>query len=428
MMKKWQSYLIPALVIVLIAGLLSGYFIGKASAKENVKKSEVLISETAPEKEAESKESVTEGSDEKDAAAAEAAVQEKSGTETAASKEDEAKAQETESKEENTEKTDGEVLELVLEEEEGDSEFDVGYHEAVRSAEVDPETIGNKHKTQFIEDLPDDIANTLYGDDAVMQIVVLGDSQFGNFKDEDGMAARLSRYCHANVYNLAIGGTAAAITNAQGHSKGEGWDSLAGCGIVQMIEGSLPSTLLENYSYTKEVFDICDFSKTDYFIVEYGVNDYLNNTPISNNDGASSYRTYAGAMEYIIMTLSENFPDATIVVCPPTYAQFFEGGTGAYLGDGNTLKNSYGTLRDYAETATGIAETSGSNSFSVDGYYALDINSVTARDYLIDGIHLKNRGRKEYAQLLARLMIRGKGYSIDAGVNPDDVDWVSTKK
>lgn len=428
MLKKWQGYLIPILVIALILGLLSGYFIGKASAKENVSRSEVLISETTPDSETESEAAVNEGADKQDGTAQEEAAQEKSETEAAESKKDEAKAEEPTKKEDAAEKAEEEVLEIVTEEEETDSEFDVGYHEDVRSAEVDPETIGNKHKTQFIEDLPDDIANTLEGDDAVMQIVVLGDSQFGNFKDEDGMAARLSRYCHANVYNLAIGGTAAAITAAQGHFKGEGWDSLAGCGIVQIIEGSLPSTLLENYPYTKEVFDICDFSKTDYFIVEYGVNDYLNNTPISNNDGTTNYRTYAGAMEYMIMTLAENFPDATIVVCPPTYAQFFEGGTGAYLGDGNTLKNSYGTLRDYADTATGIAESSGVNSFSVDGYYALDINSVTARDYLIDGIHLKNRGRKEYAQLLARLMIRGKGYSIDAGVNPDDVDWISTKK
>ena len=121
----------------------------------------------------------------------------------------------------------------------------------------------------------DDCVGTLVGSDATMQIVVIGDSQFGNYKGYDGLASLVSQYCHANVYNLAIGGTTAAVQLTDGQDM-RSWDSDCGLGMTYAIVGDVPADFLQNYSsidYQRKVFAGCDFSKTDVFVVEYGVND-----------------------------------------------------------------------------------------------------------------------------------------------------------
>ena len=76
---------------------------------------------------------------------------------------------------------------------------------------VDPSEIENPTLTEA--PLPDGVASTLYGKTegtARFQVVVMGDSQFGNFLGTDGLAYLLSQKLHANVYNLSIGGKCAA--------------------------------------------------------------------------------------------------------------------------------------------------------------------------------------------------------------------------
>ena len=271
------------------------------------------------------------------------------------------------------------------------------------------------------------IAPTFINDE-IMKIAILGDSQFGNFKDYDGMAYLLSQYCKADVYNFAIGGTAAAVQQGEPLPDGLVTSNVTGIGMAEAMIGKIPLDFLKMYPYVYNLFDICDFDDIDVFIVEFGVNDYLSRIPISiDNPYDFDYYSYRQAMGLIVSRLHERFPDAMIFACSPGYAQFFS--NNAYLGDGNTLSNGYGKLVDYVNSCNNVIE----RKFDYDHvrlmnpYYMMEINGVNARDYLLDGIHLNREGREKYAQLLARLIIRSFGYSIGEGVNPLDVDWLSTK-
>ncbi len=98
------------------------------------------------------------------------------------------------------------------------------------SAETATETAEQKDPYDLGIQYTDDCVGTLVGSDATMQIVVIGDSQFGNYKGYDGLASMVSQYCHANVYNLAIGGTTAAVQLTDGQDM-RSWDSDCGLGL-----------------------------------------------------------------------------------------------------------------------------------------------------------------------------------------------------
>lgn len=271
--------------------------------------------------------------------------------------------------------------------------------------------------------LPDGVASTLYGNDGLMQIVCIGDSQYANFKGTDGLGALLSHYCKANVFNLGLGGATAAVTPTEGSASA----SRSGCGVVSAICGdtSPDKVFASEDSYARSIYDSCDFSRTNVFVIAFGVNDYLRNIPLTDDNMRTNVRAYRGALAYMVMKLQNKFPDAQIVVVAPGYCQFFEGGTGAYLGDGNIRKNNQGyTVSDLVDVARNFADN---NVGFMDTYELLGINSYNAKEMLLDGIHMTPKGRQLYAQMLSRIIIRSQGYSIGEGVNPDDVDWVATK-
>ena len=271
--------------------------------------------------------------------------------------------------------------------------------------------------------LPDGVASTLYGNDGLMQIVCIGDSQYANFKGTDGLGALLSHYCKANVFNLGLGGATAAVTPTEGSASA----SRSGCGVVSAICGdaSPDKVFASEDSYARSIYDSCDFSRTDVFVIAFGVNDYLRNIPLTDDNMRTNVRAYRGALAYMVMKLQNKFPDAQIVVVAPGYCQFFEGGTGAYLGDGNIKKNKQGyTVSDLVDVARNFADN---NVGFMDTYELLGINSYNAKEMLLDGIHMTPKGRQLYAQMLSRIIIRSQGYSIGEGVNPDDADWVATK-
>ena len=63
------------------------------------------------------------------------------------------------------------------------------------------------------------------------------------------------------------------------------------------------------------------------------MNDLLRATPMSNSDNGYDIRTYVGALRYAVSNLSEYAPDATIILCAPNYAMFYNGDK--FIGDGN---------------------------------------------------------------------------------------------
>lgn len=241
---------------------------------------------------------------------------------------------------------------------------------------------------------------TSHGDK--MQLVFLGDSIFDTYRDGTGVPYRTAVQCEANFYNLAIGGTTAAVARDE-QIGWEEWTSRSLVGVANAIAEHIPTDIFVNDT-AKTILDDpnVDFSQTDYFVVEYGMNDFLSAIPLSSESNEADIKTYAGALRYAVATLKSVAPDATIILCAPTYAQFYNGGW--MIGDGNVINNGYGTLFDYKGICEYVANEQQVVFFNA--YQDLGINGYTAEEYLEDGIHLTDKGRQLYADALTGIILK----------------------
>ena len=255
------------------------------------------------------------------------------------------------------------------------------------------------------EDTQSEQNDTEEDKDYDMQIVFMGDSLMDFDREDDGIAALIGEACNADVDNLAIGGTTAALLPDERYDYNN-WDSISLLGLVSAIIGKIDTSVFEGYK-AGEYLKMCDFSKTDYFIIEYGVNDFMAKIPpsfyLENGEtrNVDRFHTYAGALEEAVNTLHSAFPDAKIILAGPHYCQFFAGET--FVGDGYSLDYGYGNLISYARICGYTAEQH--KEEGVQFYNAFEesgIDAYTADEYLKDGIHLTWEGRHKYVDFLIR--------------------------
>lgn len=242
-----------------------------------------------------------------------------------------------------------------------------------------------------------------------MQIVFMGDSILDSTREYDGIAYLISKSCNAKVYNMSMGGTTAALGDGETGDYAN-WDSRCLLGVVNAITGYIDPGIFDDYK-AGTILKECDFSKTDYFVIEYGINDFLSQIPTSRYlaDGETrkedEEHTYGGALEQAVSKLQDNFPDAKILLIAPHYCQFFSGET--FIGDGYSLDFGYGTLVEYARACGYVYDQHRDenvmlyNAFEVSG-----IDAYTADDYLEDGVHLTSQGRRKYAEDLSRKILK----------------------
>lgn len=264
---------------------------------------------------------------------------------------------------------------------------------------TDVPTAENSESTPTVED------NRNYD----MQIVCMGDSIFDHERGSTGVASLISEGCNAKVYNMAIGGTTAALMldDPRGFSD---WESISLVGIINAIVGNIGPEIFDKYE-AGNVLRECDFSQTDYFIIEYGLNDFLCGKvpqnlywPNGENLGIPAICTYVGAIEYAINTLRSFFPNAKILVISPHYCEFFSGGK--YVGNAYTQNNGYGTLIDFSR----CIESAMTDNYREDVIFYntiqnSGIDAYTANEYLEDGIHLSEAGRRAYAEYAIKLIL-----------------------
>lgn len=234
-----------------------------------------------------------------------------------------------------------------------------------------------------------------------LQLVFLGDSIFDNNRDGTGVPYLTAVQCDADVYNLAIGGTSASI-EADEEGEYEKWTSRSLCGVVNALLKNIPTGIFDG-SRAGELLSNpnIDFSQTDYFIVEYGTNDFFRGVRQSDQDNVYNLKTYAGALRYAVSNLKDVAPDATIILCSPMYAQFYK--DGYLIGDGNITNNGNGTLFDYVGTCNYVANEH--STLFLNAYQDLGIDGYTVEQYLEDGVHLTAEGRQLYADALAKMIL-----------------------
>ncbi len=261
---------------------------------------------------------------------------------------------------------------------------------------VNPEELQEPEITQVtIEEESQEMAA-----DQSLQIVFLGDSILDAYRDGTGIAYLTGLGCNAKVYNLAMGGTTAALTTYENAEYAE-WDSRCLQGVVHAICGNIDPGILDGYR-AGEIFQTCDFSQTDYFVIEYGMNDFLAGIPISDEDAVYNQYTYVGALRIAVMNLRAAYPDAAIVLCSPNYAQFW-GKDGAFLGDGNMVNNGGGTLAEYYRVCGNVSADM--HTLFLNAYEGIGLDAYTADEYLEDGVHLSEKGRRKYAEKLTEIIL-----------------------
>ena len=231
-----------------------------------------------------------------------------------------------------------------------------------------------------------------------LQLVFLGDSIFDMARDGTGVPYLTAEALDASCYNLAIGGTCAALHKDESADY-EKWDSSSVLGVAKAVAGLVSPDAFSKY-HAKDVFDTCDFSKTDYFIVECGTNDFLSQYPIDLNQGGTyQWYTYYWAVYAIVGDLLNAYPDAKVIFCTPHYEQFYFKDKGI-AGDVNILDLGRGPLINYIAAGHNAAQMAG--AYAINCYDELPINGYTADDYLLDGIHLTEEGRRVYAEMLVK--------------------------
>lgn len=241
-----------------------------------------------------------------------------------------------------------------------------------------------------------------------MQIVILGDSIMDGDRSESGAADIIGEQLNAKIYNMSMGGTTAALMPNEQYNFAT-WDSRCLMGVVNAIVGNINADIFDGYA-AGEVLKTCDFDKTDYFIIEYGVNDFLtgqipNSRYLEGGDtlAIDSTHTYTGALEDAVKRLKERFPNAGILIIGPHYCQVFNGDT--FIGDGYSLDYGYGPLITFARGGGYIADLYKEegvlyfNAFEESG-----INAETADDYLADGVHMTPLGARVYAEKAAAII------------------------
>lgn len=235
-----------------------------------------------------------------------------------------------------------------------------------------------------------------------LQLVFLGDSIFDSNRDGTGIPYLTAKQCDADVFNLSVGGTCAALQPDESLEPQQ-WDSWSLLEMVNVLMGEIPASHFDG-TRAGEILtesDI-DFTQTDYFIVEYGTNDFLSGFRRNSNGDLHDLKCYSGALRYAVKNLKELAPDATVILCSPCFAQFY--GKGGYMvGDGNMMDKGYGSLFDYKGTCEYVAKEQG--ALFLNAYEDLGVDSYTIDDYTEDGLHFSSEGRKIYADALAKMIL-----------------------
>lgn len=232
------------------------------------------------------------------------------------------------------------------------------------------------------------------------EIVVFGDSIWAQGREEGHSASNyLARYTKGNVHNCAIGGTCAALSNGESSSINL-WDSESLTSFIYAARGQIDGEW--QFRYHPESYQElakADFSKTDYFVIAYGLNDYFSQVPVYPAD-LFDLNTYVGTLRHACFTLHQSYPNAKIILMTPTYCSwwYFD----QMIEDSNTRDFGQGTLPVYVNAVKEVGAEY--NAYVLDAYNDFGFNYDNIRDYYVDGIHFNDAGKQKYASQIAALI------------------------
>lgn len=238
-------------------------------------------------------------------------------------------------------------------------------------------------------------------------IVVLGDSIMGQYRDETSIPAQMEKLLGKSVFNGALGGTCMSRGNLeyQGTQQGYSKNNLSMTALVEAIatqDFGVQQTIRSRESAT-EYFEVTidslctiDFNEVEILLIEAGVNDYHAGTAIYPEDDYYNEYTYVGALRSAIRHMKEAYPNVRIVLVTPTYTWYREQKLTC-----EEYNLGGGILEQYVE-----AQIQTANEFGIeviDLYHDFYPNTQWEdwQIYTADGLHPNEAGRTLIAEAIA---------------------------
>ena len=226
-------------------------------------------------------------------------------------------------------------------------------------------------------------------------ILVMGDSIFGQVNDDTGVCANIKEKTNANIINCAFGGTLAS-----GRSEVNGYQAFDFYYLVDALvsgdystqnsavsQGSLPSYYGDKLNILKSL----DWSSIDIVTMNYGTNDFTYGT------GTARYRSrYKESLGKLLMA----YPNLKVIIITPTYRLWLN--NGEFDEDSNTHKVVDFTLLDYiAELKDTVCKDL--NLPCID-LYNIGINQYNWNQYFASGdtTHQNEYGRNYIADIVSK--------------------------
>ena len=244
-----------------------------------------------------------------------------------------------------------------------------------------------------------------------VDIVIFGDSIFGEIRDEQAIPAQLEQILGQSIYNGAFGGTCAARVDSErrlDYSR----DMFSLAELAKSVEsgdfGVQQSVIMResNTEYFGDVIDgldAIDFSGVGTFVIQQGVNDYHAGVPIENPEEPYDERTFMGAVRAAVKSFRKVNPEARIVIITPVYTW--------YIISGKTCEETDsggGILEDYVDADLRLAEEL--DLEVIDVYHDLYTHEKWEdwKLYSRDGLHPNETGRKMLTERIAEQLLQSK--------------------
>ena len=243
------------------------------------------------------------------------------------------------------------------------------------------------------------------------EIVLLGDSIFGEEREETSVPALLSGLTGKTVFCGALGGTTLSRINGEQRSY-VAKDVLSMSGltiaITQKDFGAQKSVYTKEngtdyFQDTIEGLSQVDFSKVKILFLNHGLNDYHAGVVMENPKDPYDVYTFAGALRTNLTGLKKAYPDLRIILVTPTYTWYNKPGAEEVF-PGVTMDRGNGTLEDYAAKEIAVAEELGVEVLDVIHDFYTDEDPGDCWKYTLDGIHPNALGREMLAEAMADIL------------------------
>lgn len=252
--------------------------------------------------------------------------------------------------------------------------------------------------------------------DTRSELLFLGDSIVGQYRDETSIPAQTARELGTTVTNGAFGGTTMSRQNRE-YRDAYYWDGLTFSQLARAIAAEdfgvqqtirTKEYVTSNFADIVDELDNVDFASVKTVIISYGMNDYTTGSPISNPEDPEDPYTLEGAMRTGIQILRQAYPELRIIFMSPTYCWFLNT-MGSTDGTCETCDYGGGYLEAYVEAERRVAQECGAEFLDLYHDFYPHEEYSDWQLYTEDGMHPNETGRQKIADTLAAYLAGGDG-------------------